>query len=171
MQNKMADFNFELLSVALLKASFERPLELALGSGQVKTITKINVTARVSDNEGGNIEVELTVSVDIPTIAGKQSMQVSATMLGVFLPHGNPPKEVSDSFSNVNGPAILYPFVREAIANLTIKGNVAPVLLPTMNFAAAFASVQQQTAQQLAAASPKKIAEPKKSKSKTTPKK
>lgn len=157
----MADFNFELLSVALLKASFERPLELELSGGHVKTSTNIKVTFRVTEGPNSHMEVELTVGVDVPTVAGKQSMQASATMLGVFMPHGNPPKEVVNSFGNVNGPAILYPFVREAIANLTIKGNVAPVLLPTMNFAAAFASMQQQE-QQLPDSDAKKLVRPKK---------
>lgn len=162
----MADFNFELLSIALLKASFERPLELGLSGGHVKTSTNIRVTFRIKEEPDSHIEVELSVSIEVPTVAGEQSMQASATMLGLFQTHGNPPQDIINSFGNVNGPAILYPFVREAIANLTIKGNVAPVLLPTMNFAAAFATTQQQNTQLVAGSEKKKLDRPKKSTSK-----
>ena len=158
----MADFNFELLSVALLKASFERPLDLEFSGEHVKTSTSIKVTFRITEEPNSQIEVELTVEVDVPTTEGRQPMQVSATMLGIFFPHGNPPEGVVNSFGNVNGPAILYPFVREAIANLTIKGNVAPILLPTMNFAAAFDSIQKQNAKQLVPATGKKATKEKK---------
>ncbi len=39
----------------------------------------------------------------------------------------------ADAFGQINGPAIIYPFVREHIANLTMKGG-RPILLPPINF-------------------------------------
>ena len=68
------------------------------------------------------IEVELTVNVSVPTSDETQPMLASAKMVGWFELVGEVPAQAIDNFGNINGPAILYPFAREVIANLTMKG-------------------------------------------------
>ncbi len=143
----MADFGFELKSIALLQASFERPLELHFPADEVATHTNLKVVTRnfaepVSRVE--RVEIELTVSVVVPTINADEPMAVSARMLGVFQVNGEAPPDALDSFGNINGPAILYPFVREVIASLTLRADASPVMLPTMNFAAAYQTSRDQ---------------------------
>lgn len=161
----MANFSFELQSVALLQSNFERPLDLSFTAGTVTPAISLKVGFGQLTEPASQIEVELTVNVSVPTSDETQPMVASAKMLGLFELVGEAPAEVINTFGNVNGPAILYPFVREVIANLTMKGGVPPVLLPTMNFVEVYALSQQQKQQQvpqLADAGPKKIARPKK---------
>lgn len=40
---------------------------------------------------------------------------------------------VGDRTRKVKGPAILFPFVREHLANLTLRANLPPVLLPPIS--------------------------------------
>jgi preprotein translocase subunit SecB len=42
-----------------------------------------------------------------------------------------------EEFSKENAPAILYPFCREAIASVSMKAGMPPILLPPFNFHAA----------------------------------
>ena len=39
-----------------------------------------------------------------------------------------------DDFININAPAIIFPFIREHIANLSIKSLLPAILLPPINF-------------------------------------
>jgi preprotein translocase subunit SecB len=41
--------------------------------------------------------------------------------------------ESNEIFANINGPAIIYPFIREYMANLAMKGGIT-LFLPPVNF-------------------------------------
>lgn len=43
-----------------------------------------------------------------------------------------------DSFISVNAVAILFPYLRSVISNLTINCGVQPVILPTLNISEYF---------------------------------
>ena len=133
----MAEPGFELVSIALTKAEFQRPVELNFIEEEVATTTGFKVSFYTEDEPEPRLIVSLSVSVGVPTGIEDEPMSASATMLGIFHINGNLDIDAIKSFGNVNAPAILYPFAREVIANLTMKANVPPVLLPTMNFVAA----------------------------------
>ena len=39
-----------------------------------------------------------------------------------------------ENFSKVNAPAIIFPFVREHLASVSMKAGINPILLPAVNF-------------------------------------
>lgn len=41
---------------------------------------------------------------------------------------------MSSHFARINAPAIVYPFVRAFITNLTVNGGYPPIILPAVNF-------------------------------------
>jgi preprotein translocase subunit SecB len=49
-------------------------------------------------------------------------------------------------------PATLYPFAREAISDLTVKGGFPPLLLQPINFDALYAQASKSAAEQTVAA-------------------
>lgn len=63
----------------------------------------------------------------------KELLHVFVEMRGLFEAVGEP-EMGTDTFGQVNGPAILFPFVREQMANMTLKANIPPILLPPINF-------------------------------------
>ncbi|MEO6404545.1 MAG: protein-export chaperone SecB [Ferruginibacter sp.] len=54
-------------------------------------------------------------------------------MMGLFEKTGDP-LLTEEAFKKVNAPAIIYPFIREHLHNICLKGGIASVLLPTVNF-------------------------------------
>jgi preprotein translocase subunit SecB len=60
---------------------------------------------------------------------------ISATIRGLFQEVPGGPIDLK-KFSEINGPAILFPFVREAISSVTAKSPVGAVLLPPVNIGA-----------------------------------
>jgi preprotein translocase subunit SecB len=53
---------------------------------------------------------------------------------------GAPPNLAPAEYARLQGPAALYPFIREAVVNLTSRGRFGPVYLKPFNFRAAQAA-------------------------------
>lgn len=50
----------------------------------------------------------------------------------------NAPADAMDSILNINGPALLFPFVRRLVADLTREGGFPPLLLDPVDFASLY---------------------------------
>ncbi|AUD03269.1 hypothetical protein CWM47_16365 [Spirosoma pollinicola] len=55
-------------------------------------------------------------------------------MGGQFLVIDGTDQSILDNFADINGPAILFPFVREIIASLTARAGIPTVLVQPLNF-------------------------------------
>ena len=78
-----------------------------------------------------SFDVELSVALFSGKKNGPFSMKV--TVAGTF---SGKDYEQLKKFSKVHAPAHLFPFVREIIANATMKANIPPLLLPPINLTA-----------------------------------
>lgn len=75
------------------------------------------------------------------TIKGPNPVfHLSAEIGGIFQLDSDPDKETLDRLSNINCPAILYPYLREVISEVTRRGGFDPVYLAPMNFSAIYRS-------------------------------
>ncbi len=54
---------------------------------------------------------------------------------GTFNKIGNPVLDV-ETFLTINAPSIMFPFVREFLAGISLKAGLQPILLHPVNFAA-----------------------------------
>ena len=54
---------------------------------------------------------------------------------GVFQKIGEPKLDVK-TFGSINAPSIIFPFVREFLAGISLKAGLNPILLNPVNFAA-----------------------------------
>lgn len=64
----------------------------------------------------------------------KTYVEGKVAMVGYFKKSGELPDSVLQSFCEINAPAILFPFVREAFASLSLKSGLRPILLQPINF-------------------------------------
>lgn len=64
----------------------------------------------------------------------------------------NMPEQALEPFLVINGPALLFPFLRRLVADLTREGGFPPLLLDPIDFAGLYVQRQQQGGQ--AAAKP-----------------
>jgi preprotein translocase subunit SecB len=52
----------------------------------------------------------------------------------IFERTGESPLTDFEEFGKVNGAAIIFPFIREHIMNMSLKGGIGAVILPPLNF-------------------------------------
>ncbi|MCX6157151.1 MAG: protein-export chaperone SecB [Ignavibacteriae bacterium] len=67
--------------------------------------------------------------------ADKDVSNAKISIMGIFEIEGSKPSYY-DNFCYVNAPAIIYPYIREHLATLSLKAGVPPVNLPPFNFVA-----------------------------------
>lgn len=56
----------------------------------------------------------------------------------------NAPPEALDPILHINGPALLFPFLRRIVADLTREGGFPPLLLDPVDFAALYMKKREQ---------------------------
>ncbi|MEM1187084.1 MAG: protein-export chaperone SecB [Pseudomonadota bacterium] len=111
---------------------------------------KINVDLNTRSNpvdEEGNFEVVLSITLTAK-IDEETAFLVEVQQAGIFFIKGFP----DDQLRRVLGtaaPNILFPYARENIDSLVVKGGFPPIMLAPVNFDALFEqALQQQQAQQ-----------------------
>lgn len=97
-------------------------------------ITKVHVqnnfvkdTRRLESNLG----VTITTSENIETTLFK----LEANVLGVFEEQEGSPLSLKE-FSEIQAPALLFPYLREVITTITTKSPIGPVIIPPTNILA-----------------------------------
>ncbi len=79
--------------------------------------------------------------------------------IGRFVFKEEPPTEIVEGIARVNGAAMIFPYLREAIADLTRRAGVPPLHLQPVNFVAMLGTEKSEAK---GISSPKKIAAKKK---------
>jgi preprotein translocase subunit SecB len=135
-----------LQSIYIKDASFEAPL------GPNLQVTEWNPQFGMNMNTTGTVladnmhEVVLTITLEAK-IADKVAYLVEVKQAGVFLIRGYSEDEgrrIVASFC----PGVLFPYVRQAISDLILKGGFPPFLLPPVNFDALYQQSVDQARQQ-----------------------
>lgn len=97
----------------------------------------------------GVFEVELTVTVTAK-VGDKTQFLVEAAQAGIFQIRNVPEADIEPIIA-VACPNILFPFVRETIADCVNRAGFPPVLLAPVNFEAIYQQRLAEVAQQQAA--------------------
>ncbi len=79
-------------------------------------IIKLRVQTKPEQRPLYSIDVEMTALVEVEE--GKENMPI-------------------EQYIRVSGPAMVYPFIRQVVADLTLKGRFGPLWLNPVNFVAA----------------------------------
>lgn len=98
--------------------------------------------------EGGFFEVSLKATAEAK-VGDRVLFLVEVTQAGLFGIE-NVPAEDMDGLLGIGCPTLLFPYLREAISDLTVRAGFAPLLLQPVNFEAIY--MQQRAAQQAQAA-------------------
>ena len=100
---------------------------------------------------------EVTLSVTVTARAGERTVFLAeAVQAGIFQMR-NVPEADLNPLLGIACPTILFPYLREAISDLVIRGGFPPVLLAPVSFEALFVQRQQQQQQPGPAGSGPKI--------------
>lgn len=120
---------FKVNRILLLESNFNRIPNVSFNNPDVKSNIDISVNSQTIDTK-----IFVTVTLKFSQLK-EQLTEVSCliTMLGEFEQVGVVDIDL-DTFGKVNGAAIIYPYIREQLSNLSLKAGLGNIILPPANF-------------------------------------
>jgi preprotein translocase subunit SecB len=129
-ENQLSQGAYKIENIHLTSLNFSRKDTIDFKNEIKNKIDLVTETGEIDNNEQIIVSVVLTMTAvqkeeDVFTIRIK--------MTGIFVKDGTPqlPEEV---FKKINAPAIIYPFIREQVANTCLKAGLGNIFLPPVNF-------------------------------------
>jgi preprotein translocase subunit SecB len=128
-QSNQLESGYKAVNILLMENSFKREVVVNFNQPEIETNVNIDVAVQVNENM-----VFVTEVLEYHQ-KYKDTIEVSANikMVGIFEKIGEPKLDVNE-FGNVNGAAIIFPYIREHLTNLSAKGGVGLIILPPFNF-------------------------------------
>jgi preprotein translocase subunit SecB len=146
-ENKQPMFNMEKIYVKDLSLEIPHAPKIFLVRDNPQVDIQLHTQA--SSVEEGQFEV--VVMATVTAKLGEQIMfLIEVKQAGIFQIRNVPTDELEPILA-VMCPNILFPYLREAVSDVAVRGGFAPVLLNPINFDALY---QQQRQQQAQAATP-----------------
>lgn len=143
-QQNAGERSYGLQRVYLRDASFESPRAPEVFQGEWKPTLNVNIGTRARHLVDDLHEVTLTVTVEAKQ-DDKPAFLVELQQAGVFLIQGFADEE-KKQILGILCPQNLFPFAREEIANLTMKGGFPQILLQPINFERVYQQSNMPTA-------------------------
>ena len=119
---------FIVETIILTESSFNRKGQIVFKDSEQEVSFETGVGSK--DNI---VNVKLTTTV-INKYQNEEQYIIKVTMVGVFKRNGNSEIKDNEQFGKINGAAIIFPFVREHIANIAMKAGLGSIILPPVNF-------------------------------------
>lgn len=141
--------NFSLQRLYLKDASFESPAGPGIFQGKWTPKVSFDIKSRSQKLQDDVFEVVLVLTVEAKqeeTVA----FLVEVQQAGIFICRGLNDQQLDQVLATLC-PNIMFPYARETIDSLVIKGSFPPLMLAPVNFDALYAQRQQQLAAQAAA--------------------
>jgi len=142
--------SLRVLAQYLKDHSFENPKapQSFTDTGQPPAI---DVNVDVSGRSLGNDQYEVELSVSARATRGEDiAFVIETTYAGAFEIKGVPQDQM-EGVMLVECPRLLFPFLRQVIADTTISGNFPPIMLDPIDFFAIYQQRKTQAAGQDAA--------------------
>lgn len=143
---------FALQRIYMKDVSFETPQGHEVFRQQWKPRVNLEMNTRNDRIDDNNFEVVLTLSVTA-TMEEKTAFLAEVQQGGIFFVNGIEEPQLRQVLSTVC-PNILFPYAREAIDNLVVRGSFPPLMLAPVNFDALYQQALAQQEQQGQSAQP-----------------
>jgi preprotein translocase subunit SecB len=137
---------FALQRVYTKDISFETPKTPGIFQQEWKPDTKVNLNTEMQKLSDGVFEVCLTVTVTT-TIGEETAYLAEVKQAGIFTISGFSEQELGPLIGAFC-PSQLFPYVREVLSDLVMKGSFPQMVLQPVNFDALYAQHQQELAKQ-----------------------
>ncbi|HOE38510.1 MAG TPA: protein-export chaperone SecB [Bacteroidales bacterium] len=128
MTNNKMESGFRINNLILLESKFKRINNVQFEDANLD----LNIDTEVSVNKN-IISVAETVSVK-KTHNNTEQFSFLVKMVGIFECIGESQLKDYEKFGKINGAAIIFPYIREHITNLSMKAGLGPIILPPVNF-------------------------------------
>lgn len=135
---------FSIQKVYIKDLSFEAPNTPQMFTEQWTPHIDLHLQSKAAQLDEAVHEVVLTVTVTAK-LGDKTAYLVEVQQAGIFTLQGFAPADLARTLGSFC-PNILFPFAREAVAELVSKGGFQQLLLTPVNFDAIYAHMQKQGA-------------------------
>jgi preprotein translocase subunit SecB len=120
---------FKINNLLLLESTFNRVINVTFDNPEVVQNIDVNVNVSVNENT-----VVVTEEIKYNQIFNEiQEVSAIIKMVGVFEKFGESELDL-ENFGNINGAAIIFPYIREHLTNLTSKAGLGLIIIPPFNF-------------------------------------
>jgi len=129
-EKKNIESGFRIHNILLIESNFSRIDTVAFNNPEIKQ--NVNIDGAVNINPENNmISVKQTLHYS-QEFNGVEQVTATISMIGVFEKYGDSPLNL-EQFGRVNGAAIVYPYIREHLSNLSAKAGLGLIFLPPVN--------------------------------------
>ena len=151
-QEQQAQFALQRIYVKDL--SFESPKAPEMFQKQWQPEVKLDLNTSNRPLEDGLFEVVLSLTITVdngPEGSRETAFVVEVQQAGVFMAKGLNDEELHRTLGAFC-PNILFPYAREAVDNLVLRGSFPPIMLAPVNFDALYMQAREQAEQEGTAA-------------------
>ncbi len=141
----------QLESMYLKDASFESPATPAVFGESWQPDLQVDINTKTNRVDDTRHEVVLTVTIRAKRTSGKTAFVIEVQQAGVFRMEGLTEDQTRHTLG-VLCPSTLFPYLREAVDSLAVKGGFPALRLMPVNFEAHFN--QAEASRKQAAAQP-----------------
>ena len=140
-QAQAPETQFVLQRIYVKDLSFESPKSPDAFLQQWKP--QINLEMNVSHNvlSDDNYEVVLSLTITASNEAGEAVYLVELQQAGIFLVRGMEGETLAQTLGSFC-PSVLFPYAREAVDSVVIKGSFPALMLAPVNFDAVYAQAK-----------------------------
>jgi preprotein translocase subunit SecB len=139
---------FALQKIYVKDVSFETPHSPQVFTLKWEPKVEFNLASNAQQLQEGLFEVGLTVTLTVK-VEDKTAYLVEICQAGIFSVAGFSEQEYGHLLGSYC-PNVLFPYAREAVSDLVIKGGFPPMLLAPVNFDALYMQHLQQLQQEQA---------------------
>lgn len=136
------DAQFAIQKVYVKDVSFETPNSPKIFQEDWQPIVDMHMTNEAHKVEDNIYDVVLSITVTVK-LGEKTAYLAEINQAGVFLLK-NLPTDLMDRILGTSCPNILFPFAREALSDLVMRGGFPQLLLSPVNFEALYEQQKQQ---------------------------
>lgn len=141
-----AEQQFALQRIYIKDSSFEAPLGAMAFTKQWRPQVHVDLNTGSNRVDGDNYEVVLTITITAK-LDDETAFLVEVQQAGLFMVKGLDGENLRRIMA-IMCPTILFPYARETIDGLVLKGSFPPLMLQPVNFEALYVQALQQQAQQ-----------------------
>ena len=145
-ESNQPERQFAIQKLYIKDVSFETPHSPEVFTQPWEPKVEFNLASNANQVQEGLFEVTLTVTVTTK-VEEKTAYLVEVCQAGIFAVSGFSEQEQAHLLGSYC-PTILFPYAREAVSDLVIKGGFPPMLLAPVNFDALYMQHVQQAQQQ-----------------------
>lgn len=139
---------FALQRIYIKDMSFEAPLGAQAFTKQWRPQVHVDLNTQSNRVADDNYEVVLTVTITAK-LDDETAFLIEVQQAGMFLVKGLEGENLRQVLA-IMCPTILFPYARETIDALALKGSFPPMMLQPVNFEALYVQARQQAEKQAA---------------------